>query len=314
MPALGYYLLYRILPIREAEPLLQWATLGLGLLSLGLTALSGLRKKMRVSASLTNEIYSALLLCAVAFITPSRLAWIFVGLLLSRLFIALVPGQTKATRLLRWGFPFLVNLVFIVINSSRMPVTILAGWSVLTILAGFLDWRIHYRRPAAQLVSSVTAGDDLRSADIVYSATMVARWTNQHIERVILNAGFEKLKSAILGLANWLSENLEGRFDPVMAWLGDRLVQTAAVEKGLDQTIDWIGDKFIGLARGSLTEFEVRPAEQAAETVSKAVKSLTDYEETNKRSFRQDLIWIPLFLIVVLFFNDRYSERIRRWM
>ncbi|MCB2202641.1 hypothetical protein KQH56_01405 [bacterium] len=305
IPALGYYLLYRILPIREAVPMLQWVTFGLGLVSLGLAYLPSARQTSHESGTWTNQIYSALLISTVAFTTPGQMAWLIISLLFSRIFVTLLSPTSNLTMVFRWGFPFLVNVIFIIINLSSMPAGVLIVWFVMAVLAGYLDWRMTYRntkvRPDNVFVplSDRPEGDH---ADFVAAIWKMARWINQHVEKGILNAGFEKLKSGVIGFSTWLSKNIEDRFEPVMARLGDCLLQTSEVEKGYDRAINWIGDQFMVLARGALAEMETKPAKEVSENLKRSMDSLKDYEVTRKRSFRYDLIWIPVLLIIILFF------------
>jgi hypothetical protein len=306
MPALGYYLLYRVLPIRENEPILQWIMFAIGLASLILNYLAGAVKPDRVLFSRTSGFYSALLLCVTAFETPNHLGWYLVGLVLSRLVQLVFQGHTPVWRALRLGFRFGINLVFILINLSTMSPQVIAGWGVLSAVVLLLDWRTSRRHWTEEAVGGTAVAVSPENGDPVDMLSAIERaafWINQTFEGEVLANGFEKAKSGLLGLAEWLAKNVENRFDPVMAWLGEKLMRTSEIERGYDRGIDWIGEKLMGLAQGALVRVEIKPAEHSAEIMDEAVRSLTEYEENpNKRSFRRDLIWIPLFLIVVLLF------------
>jgi hypothetical protein len=169
-----------------------------------------------------------------------------------------------------------------------------------------LDWRTSRRHWTEEAVGGTAVAVSPENGDPVDMLSAIERaafWINQTFEGEVLANGFEKAKSGLLGLAEWLAKNVENRFDPVMAWLGEKLMRTSEIERGYDRGIDWIGEKLMGLAQGALVRVEIKPAEHSAEIMDEAVRSLTEYEENpNKRSFRRDLIWIPLFLIVVLLF------------
>ena len=94
--------------------------------------------------------------------------------------------------------------------------------------------------------------------------------------------GVMHLAGAFSGLANWVQHNVEMGFDRVWAGLGKLLN---------------------AISTGALNVFEIGADKKALGWVEGVMQSVEAHEEdVQSRSLRQDLIWIPILMLVILGF------------
>ena len=308
MPALGYYLLYRILPIIEAEPLFQWITLGLGLGLLVLTTLFSFLMKPREDArfSRMNSLYSSLVFAVVAMGSSAYLGYYFVGLLLYRLALILTADMENQFSLLVACIPFGLNLAYVLVNLADLSPVFIIAWLILSGAVGLLDWRtFRHRKTRREIIEAdvPAAGANGINVGVPTPLAKAAGWINRTIEKGLLIEGFEHLKKAVVGLATWLQKNIEDRFEVVWTWLGRKLTGVSKIEKQFEGGWSWLNKLLVSISEKSFYAIEIGPMEKSDELLDDALHSLSVYEENMlRKTLRWDLAWIPILLVVILFF------------
>jgi hypothetical protein len=284
MPSLGYYLLYRIIPILTSDILFQNFTLFLGLVLIILILLANILRLVKFDRfTQMSGIYGCFLLGAVAFGASQYLAYYILGLILYRLVLFL---QAEAPSLMSKSvvtlMPIAINGFFIWVNFNHYPMAFMAGWVLLTGLTAYWDVRMTAQKFSKTREISPTrkfhTSNDISEGLILKSA----QWLYQKLEIDIFSNGFSQLGDFFNRIAAWLNTN---------------------IEQGFERLWSWIGQKLMAISEVTFLTFEVDAAEKTGALVDDALSSLDIYEQNIlKRSLRLDLVWIPLLLVVILAF------------
>jgi hypothetical protein len=282
LPALGYYLLYRIIPIIQSGAIFQnlvfSAALVLALLIILFTALQTVRFKR---FSQVSGIMACFLLAGVAFGGGKFLAYYLLGLVLHRALLVLAEDTDSAH--LNWLstlFPLLINGLFIIFNIDAFPYLFTMGCSAFTILVVVWDLFMQ-RKPALPEVVSAHKLNGLLS-DESYGGIVVraAGWLNRTVEIGVLTHGLTRMSAFFHQIADWIYHN---------------------VEMGMEGLWIWIGRKLVQISEGTLRKVEVDAAQRSGDLMTEALHALERHEEKFRRkALRWDLAWIPLLLVVIL--------------
>jgi hypothetical protein len=281
MPSLGYYLLYRIMPIIASQDLFKYLTLltSLGLLLVYFVFIS-LRLVKAERFTLVNGVFGCFLLGAVSFGAAPYLLYYLLGLISLRLVIAL-SGEKDVAGDAKWliALAMILNVLFIFINFNHYPILFSLGWLMLTAFSGF--WIKKQLSKTASETIELSSGLD-KFSEILSNGSLSksAQWLNRVLEIDLFTSGFSQISSHFLKLAEWFSNHIERRLDRGWAWVGEKLML---------------------LSQGALNTLEVDPAIKTGELVNGAMKSLEAHEENVlKKTLRLDLAWIPFLLAVIL--------------
>ncbi|MBG0770697.1 MAG: hypothetical protein H0S82_03265 [Anaerolineaceae bacterium] len=278
MPALGMYLLYRVQPLIDSDPLFQVAVpiLAAGVIVVRM-AISYFDQRPYVRFIHLGSVMNAFILLMAAYSTGPALRVYFLGLLLHRLGLYL---QAQEILPKRWGvmafFPVALNLAILVPHLNLFPTALTAGWVALTVLTFFWDRHLSTRVLSPQATKACVARDWRRPV------AALAEGLYQHLEINLFSNGVVRLAGAFTGLADWVQNSVEMGFDRVWTGLGKllKVISTGGLnvlEIGADKkTIGWVDDMM-----------------QSVDAREQDVQS---------RSLRQDLIWIPILMLVILGF------------
>ncbi len=282
MPVLGFYLLYRILPILHSDPIFQNIVL---YLSLGLFLLIVLIKwqtRARYDRFLhANGLFGTLVLGAAAMPESRYFGYYLVALIALRLvFILDEENQIAFTPVWLWLPPLVINALFLWVNAGVWTVPFMIAWVALNGI--MLFWLRN------NVLKTHTVGEHLRhlpqersfvedpSASFLERS---ARWINQKLETEVLANGYLALTDLFSALASWLRENVEGGFE--RGW--------SQVNRGI-----------MRVSEATLATVEVQPAEKTDDFVDDTLDKLAAYEsKVLKKTLRWDLVLIPLFLVVI---------------
>ncbi len=308
VPALGYYLLYRITPIINAAALLQNITLFTALALVLLMILLNTIRQIRYSRfSQLGGVMSCFLLAAIPFSDGRPLAYYLVGLLLHRWLMLLEEEvQKRALRVITAFYPLLLNGLWLGFNFSSFPPPVLAGWVTVSLLV--VAWDLYMQlKPVPSAGLTVQTGeanfDEQPYGGLLVS---VAQWLNKKIELVVLTEGLVKLSEFFEGMAGWVYHNVEGQIEKLWILIGRRLVALSEgtlrnVEGQIEKLLISIGRQLIALSEGTLRTVEVDTAQSTEALVDNTLNSLDAYEQNVlKKALRWDLAWIPFFLVVIL--------------
>jgi len=278
MPALGMYLLYRVQPLIESDPLFQVAVpiLAAGVI-LARMAISYFGQRPYERFIHLGSVMNGFILLMAAYSTGHALRYYFLGLLLHRLGLYL---QAQEVLPQKWGvlafYPVVLNLAILVPHLNHFPIALTTGWVALTVLTFFWD-----RHLTTRVLSPQTAYGSV-TRDWRRPVAALAEGLYQHMEINAFSNGVEHLAGAFAGLVEWVQYSVEMGFDRAWAGLGKLLnaISTGGLnvlEIGADKkTIGWVEDLM-----------------QSVEARERDVQS---------RSLRQDLIWIPILMLVILGF------------
>lgn len=309
MPALGFYLLYRVIPIIKLNNSYELLVFILGLTTMAMTLLFqylGLVKHSKFS--FLSAITGSILLCVIALIQSPFFVYCLIGLLSYRIFIFLdEESMIKIPKYLGIGLPFVINGLFIWLNAESISILTLFICVFLTLSWAFTVWIVNRRKLPHEgpilseikvdlsrygLADMISRGA-LRLNEIVERdflsnrltgnfLTKAALWLNQTLEVGVLSQGIDHLGQWYEKIANWNFKYIEGRLEMIWTWVSRMLMQ---------------------LSEGTLSIFEKDAAEKAEGLMGNALKTLEVYEENVlKKRLRWDLAWIPLLLIGILIF------------
>ena len=282
LPSLGYYLLYRIMPILQSglifQNLLISTVLVLGGLIFLLTALQVVKFDRFTQVS---GLMGGFLLAAAVVARGQFLVYYLVGLVVHRMVLLFAEKNQSAYQAkLSTLFPLLINGIFIVFNLHTYPLAFTIGWSVAT--AVMVIWDHFMQRQAALLEDIQQVGEMDMLSDQSYGRFVVsaANWLNNALELGILTHGIARMSDFFHRIADWVYEN---------------------IEMGMDYLWLWVGRKLVQVSEGALRKVEVDAAKSSGDLMNEALNSLERYEEQLKRkTLRWDLAWIPFLLVVIL--------------
>jgi hypothetical protein len=283
VPALGFYLLYRIIPIINSAVFFQNLTFYTALVLLLLTILLTFLHEIRFDRFVhMGSLMSCFLLAAAAFGGGEFLLYYLVGLILQRGLMLLDEGsKSPFLNMLTSLFPLLINGLFIAPNWGTFPLAFSMGWVAITGLV--FGWDLTMQRQP-MLIKALNINDsnggDLD--DVAYGGFLVkaAGWLNRTLELGILTDGIVQFGNIFHQIADWVYEN---------------------VELSLEKLWTWIGKKIMAISEGTLQKVEVDASTRTRSLLKDALNSLEVYEYQLKRKpLRWDLAWIPFLLVVIL--------------
>lgn len=309
MPVLGYYLLYRVIPIIIINPIYQILVFGIGLFGiLGTIVLNSAGWVKFDRFIFLGSISSGVILCASALFGSGFIVQFMAGVLIYRLIVSF--DQTNGMRVpgvFHLIFPAIWQGTFLLIYFEDFSSVRLFLWIILVIFWSLGGWMVNHRKqnnPAKfspiltfDKLPEKTSDSLARSAgwlnlnfESVFSeAAFSGRWLvktaqfiNQKVEIGIFSKGVVKLASFFNFFARWNSEMIENKLEK--AWT-------------------WIGNKLVSISEGAFSMIEVEAAQKTDDVVEDALLSLEGYEKkVLKKRLRLDLIWIPILMVGIVLF------------
>lgn len=282
MPALGYYLLYRIIPIINSALIFQnitfYTALVLAVLTILLTSLQEIRFDRFVHM---GSMMGCFLVAVVAIGGGQYLLFYMVGLILHR-WLMLLEEQSKSPFLTVFTtlFPVILNVLFIAINFDAFPVAFSIGWVALTALDLTWDLVLQRRPVLLNVLKSIDIEVNLKDGESDGFLVKFAGILNRTLESGILTDGIVQLSEMLGRVADWVYENIELSLEKL--WTG-------------------IGRKILAISEGTLQKVEVEGSKKTGSLINNALNSLQTYEQRFERKpLRWDLAWIPFLLVVIL--------------
>jgi hypothetical protein len=282
VPALGYYLLYRIVPIINAASFTQNLTLYsafvLALLVILFTALGEIKFNRLTQV---GGVMSCFLLAAIAVGSGQFLLFYLLGLILHRGLIMFTDElRSPVLSGVHLSFPPLLNMIFLAVNLRDFPVAFSISWVIFSLLLVGWDWAMQRKPALAEAV--LPSANETHLGDESFGGFLVtaARWLNEKLEFGVFTHGLVRLSAFFHRIADWVYHNIEG---------------------GMERLWIWIGRKLIALSEGTLRKVEVEAAQTTGNLLDDALNSLAIYEKNVlRKALRWDLAWIPFLLVVIL--------------
>jgi len=282
MPVLGYYLLYRILPILEADHVFQRVVLFSGLGLFILIVLVKWQTRTRYDRFLhANGLLGCLVLVSAAMPGSRYFGYYLVALIAIRLLLIINEAfEDGLKQIWLWLPPLVINAIFLWVNAGVWTSPFMIAWVAFNGI--FLYWLLEnarYRYGIGEQSPQFSQDPTSRVGPSGSLLQRSAQWMNQKFETNVLSYSFSAMTALFFGLAAWLREHVEGGFES--AWAG--------VNRGIMRA-----------SEVTLAAVEVKPAEKTGDFVDGALDKLAAYESNVlKKTLRWDLALIPLFLIVI---------------
>lgn len=282
LPALGYYLLYRITPILQSGGIFQnlvlSTALALALLPILFTALEVVKFDRLTQV---GGIMGCFLLAATVPPGVQFLTYYMLGLIAHRFSLLLAEEtETRLVNILSALFPLLLNGLFIIPNLNIFPTAFLFLWIGITLLVVIWELALQ-RKPVLFEVKTIEPNGGLLG-DEFFGRFLVktADWLYRILEGAVLTHGVIRMSEFFQQVADWVYNHVELGMEYLWIWLGRKLVQ---------------------ISEGTLRKVETETSKSSGDLMKEALHSLEVYEQnTRRKTLRLDLAWIPLFLAVIL--------------
>lgn len=293
MPALGLYLLYRVRPILQSHSLFQTVFfIAAAALILGVIFASHFRRGRYDRLLHLGSALQGFALLLAAFGSGATLRYYFVGLLLLRLGLYFQDRQLLPRTSKFLPFIFLaLNTALLMPQVGELQLLFSVGWALLTVMTFGWDLLMLNRLQAETVTQFVldapTAGvratdQPDEAGDLLTPLTCFSERLYQRLEITCFQDGTVKLSQAFGAIASWFQRTIEGGMERVWSGLGETLM---------------------ALSEWTLAQVEMNPGEQSKKWVGKALDAIDDREQGQQaKPFRQDLIWIPLLLVLIICF------------
>lgn len=301
MPALGYYLLYRLSPVIQTSRMMSLIIAGGSFLVIFLLMLiysSRMGKTRMDSRILSVSGFFAIALSALG--SPQSLLLYILVLIVFRFSLSdLNPLAMIKKPILTLGFLTLLNGSALLLNFDFWPTYLFAGWVALTGFVAVWQWRAWAQSELASASAEM---------DLVYQPQRVFSWIYQNVEIRLFAEGtrnFAKAAhAAVIGLYSLIEVGIFhhgiSRFTTAVS-RSVKWVYTH-IESGFDQGLDIAGNWLVRMSEIFLFRYEDGGQTKARGLMKNALTWINrkDYE-AETRPLRLDLAWIPILLAVILF-------------
>jgi hypothetical protein len=280
MPAMGYYLLLRIVPIFQYQSIYQTVTLALTIvLLLAIMLVSYLRVIPFTSFMLINAVLSAMAILLAAYLSPLLVALYLLAALSAR--IALLYQERVQFSLHPLGSALsllALNIAFLVAGSQQLPTPAIITWILLTVLASAWLFVMGQRDLTTKTLQEVLVQPEERIPLTLFTYK-IAGWLYHQLEIGVFHEGLVKVRDGFIQAADWLYTNIEGGMEKIWTKLGSGLIR---------------------ISKSALRK-EERVSDKASEGIQTALRSINKQEiQAAAKEIRWDLIWIPVVLVVIL--------------
>lgn len=306
MPSLGYYLLYRVLPLIQSRTLfinVLAVVVLLGSLILMLADLSGWLKidKRNIYLSLISGM--AIYLSALT--TPTIFSvYLCLIIILRTRTILKVNNNAWFVRIIDTASIFLLNITFVFLFWLNQPVSIIIGWLTLTGL--MILW--YWFSPKESQVHCVKPQTHWLVSQFPKSFYKANAWFAQRVETNFINKAFPAFRQIITQSADSTQHFLERGLEKLWDFCVNSMIRISEgtlnnIENRLEQLWEGSGRNMVKLSESTLVQIEDGGSKTTTSLIQRLLAKLGEQDRREQfKSFRWDLIWIPIFLMVILFF------------
>jgi hypothetical protein len=231
--------------------------------------------------------------------------------MVSRLIFFLQGEERSAHRLdLLELSPIVLNLLILLCHWGDFSLVMKIIWMGLAVLVVFWDRLIPQR--ALKTGPGVAEPTLAREPVQAEQWGLLSRWSERLyrlLEMDLFSKGIRHLAGVFIRLTNWLHSNFEIKaLSEGLLGLGKAFNKSTTwfmqqVERRFDKAWIGLGDLLAGASSWCFAIFENRAERKAVSLTEDLLRSVeTGEEKIRSRSLRQDLIWIPMFLLIILAF------------
>ena len=280
MPAMGYYLLYRIVPIIQYRAAFQIIIMALAsALLLAIMLVSYLRVVPFTPFMVVNSVLSAMAILLAAYLAPGLLALYLLFILSGR--IGLLYLERVQVSLPPLGSALLLlalHTAFLLAGRQQLPMPAIIAWMSMTVLASAWLFVMGQRDLTTKTLQEVFVQPEERMPLTLFTYK-IAGWLYHQLEMGIFHDGLVKVRDGFIQAADWIYTNIEG---------------------GIENTWTKLGSGLIRISKSALRR-EEDVSNKANEGIHQALRTINKQEiQTAAKEIRWDLIWIPVVLIVIL--------------
>ena len=323
MPCLGLYLLYRIKPLIQSHQIFIDVT---GILIISLIVVILVLHRMG-----KLQIERWLLFYSLIFGMSVYLSTLSSSVLFSYYIWAVISFITFLTFVnlfIKTRPHLLKSIVLLIMNGAVAPVIYqnhsflrFVIWIGLTLLV--LDWISHYqlsmRLQRVLSDSQPKLYEDYPSEILTERSTKwlndVIAWTEKSVDwfyqnceiRIFANI-FPKLSKLVMDISKWTSLNIEMGLSRVWVGANRGVVKISEltltkIESALEEALINISNKLVQFSNVTLIKIEDGGSKKSSLIIKKAIKKLGYYDKlAQTKSFRWDLFWVPIILVVIIIF------------
>jgi hypothetical protein len=318
MPSLGLYLLYRVLPIIQSQPTLDAAIAISVLILTSILILTHLFGWIYINQNLLYfTLTTGMAIYLSAFVTAETLAYYLWMLMLLRL-----PWILKINLDKKWGrignalFLLSLNTIFTLRIWQNLPPNILIGWLLLSALTVF--WYGMSYIQTLKLAKTNPNGSKSVHAFKVQADRLLRILPNaihqaitgfsQRFEINFINYAFPFFSRVFTQSASLAKKHFENNLERLWQSCVKGIVKISeatftAIEGSFDGLWDTTSDGIVKLSESTLGQIEEGGSKKTVSLIQNVISGLDETDERMAmKSFRWDLIWIPVFLVIVLIF------------
>jgi len=229
--------------------------------------------------------------------------------------------QAKWAQLFKTLMFLSLNIVFSFLFLQNQPRPVLVGWALITGFTFSWFWLSYIQ--ILKTSSNVLAPQNdvhqsqalLEGRNAVYLLEQVSTnfrkgitWFSQCFESNLLNQCFPFINSCLSKTARFILSKIEKSLDSLWVKSVTFVVSTSEfiskyLEKNLEKLWFFSQKSMVNVSEGTLAGVENNGSEKANSFIHKTLLVLNEQEiRIKNKSFRWDLIWIPLLLMIVIFF------------
>jgi len=298
MPSLGYYLLYRIVPLIQAYREIQTLIF---ILSLGLFVFLVFSTTFQLIEEDKFQIQKSVMMCfALVYSTFGSQQSVLVYLLCLIVFLFILEYRFNPLILNRIQLiilvPILLNTTLLYFHNIDLPAPFIVGWLCMTWFFAAWQWQLDRIKkdliiqkkliPAISWENLTTWIKSIQRRLPVMNWFLVMRsllmWIYERVEIGFFDHHLNSLSKTVPMISKWMYEHIELGTEKI--WLGVARILTETSEHTL---------------------FQYENAGQ--QTVSNVLDNTLQWiekrdQKTEKRELRVDLLWIPILLVTIIFF------------
>lgn len=304
VPSLGMYLLYRITPLISIYPAINsvifYAATAFLLI---LAVISGLKVRKYLPGMIMNTTLaaSAVLLTATGS-SDAVLRLILINVLI-RMLCYITPLVKKYQLVINTVLSLLIGSLLI-LNVWPLHGSLAANQFVIVLAAMVLTMLLLIHRTILSGGRKVS-GIDTSQKDVKVYLSAISGWIFMYVERGFFHNGIEALTRFVIRVVSWIYGFFEIRLVELVTLFFQRFIQgfqrvNETAEDGVKHIFVQKGQSFV---RFVSTFFETYGIDKGSTILGKSIlKGGEGVKEIEERSFRKNLLWIPLMLLFLILF------------
>lgn len=320
MPSLGLYLLHRTRPILQSQ---DTFILIIAIAIVCLVVVLDLAHRLQwFKISRQRLIYNLMIGMSIylsLFSSSSILSYeIFVVLILTTLFLLEYEYSARYSHILVGFAVLFLNMAIGIPGLQGQSIIIVFVWVVMSLVVLYWTTQNQFAMWARNILLLKSQGHNAPPPIIAEAKVDLeqrlegiyakVQWIYQQTEISFFSQVFSFASKTLVKIADWTAVNVEMGLEKVWAGLSSGVVKISQttfnqVEMRIEDALVKTSKALVRLSKTTLIKFEDGGSKKASSIIQKMIGQLGQYEENSQnRSFRWDLLWVPLVLVVILIF------------